>query len=76
MLSFLHSAQAEDRVLPDDSPSLEVLEYLGQLVESGGELVGPEHFDDDVAEQIPAATGQPGGRDEWISRDSMGVNHD
>ncbi len=42
--SIIHSAQAENRVELDELPSLEFLDYLGSLVETNGELIGPEIF--------------------------------
>ena len=37
-------AQADDK----DAPSLELLEYLGTLVEANGQLVGPEDLTEDT----------------------------
>lgn len=78
LLSLIQSATAEDRVITDDLPSLEFLDYLGELVETDGELVGPADFDDEQATASETATGPETGtetveRDVWISRDKQEV---
>ena len=65
-MSLIQSATAEDRVITDDQPSLEFLDYLGQLVETDGELVGPADFDDEANAETETETPE---RDQWISRD-------
>jgi len=66
LISLIQSATAEDRIDPDELPSLEFLDYLGQLVETDGELVGPADFDDETPAEIETETVE---RDVWISRD-------
>ena len=68
LVSLIQSATAEDRVNTDELPSLEFLDYLGQLVETDGELVGPADFDDETATETATETVE---RDEWISRDKQ-----
>ena len=68
LVSLIQSARAEDRVNTDELPSLEFLDYLGQLVETDGELVGPVDFDDETANEPVTETVK---RDEWISRDKQ-----
>ena len=46
-----------------DAPSLELLEFLGLMVESEGELIGPETLGEAEAVERDET-------DEWISRDS------
>ena len=41
LMSLVQSATSEDRITVDELPTLELLDYLGQLVETDGELVGP-----------------------------------
>ena len=67
-MSLIQSATAEDRVNADELPSLEFLDYLGQLVETDGELVGPADFDDGASAETEPETVE---RDEWISRDKQ-----
>ena len=62
LMSLVQSAPSEDRITVDELPTLELLDYLGQLVETDGELVGPEDFDG-------AAETETVERDQWISRD-------
>ena len=69
-MSLIQSATAEDRVITDDLPSLEFLDYLGQLVETDGELVGPADFDDEANPETETETPE---RDQWISRDKQEV---
>lgn len=69
-MSLIQSATAEDRITADELPSLEFLDYLGQLVETDGELVGPADFDDETNAQTGTKTEtQTVERDQWISRD-------
>ncbi len=51
MLGIIHNASAAENV-SDEAPSLELLEYLGTLVEEDGELIGPEDFGDDEEERV------------------------
>lgn len=70
LISLIQSATAEDRLNPDESPSLEFLDYLGQLVETDGELVGPADFDDETPAETETETKtETVERDVWISRD-------
>lgn len=64
LISLVQSASTEERIIVDELPTLEFLDYLGQLVETDGELVGPEDFDD-MAETETVE------RDQWISRDQQ-----
>lgn len=64
LISIVQSASTEERIIVDELPTLEFLDYLGQLVETDGELVGPEDFDD-MAETETVE------RDQWISRDQQ-----
>lgn len=65
---FLPAASAEELIVVVDDkepPSLEFLDYLGAMVDTDGELVGPEHFeetrfDDDETDSA---------RDTWVSRE-------
>ena len=68
LISLIQSATAEDRVNTDELPSLEFLDYLGQLVETDGELVGPADFDDETQAETEIETVE---RDEWITRDKQ-----
>ena len=70
LLSLIQSAAADDRVITDDLPSLEFLDYLGELVETDGELVGPVDF---YEEQATATETETVERDVWISRDKQEV---
>ena len=65
------SVIAAEEIIVMDVPSLELLEYLGAMVEDEGELIGPADLDesgeatldadrDDSSEPAPM---------EWISRD-------
>lgn len=55
---------------PPDAPSLELLDFLGSMVESThGELIGPETLD----EAETAETAEPG---QWISRDASSATSD
>lgn len=51
-------AQAND----EDVPSLELLEYLGTLVEANGEFVGPEDLTEDTLFQRVAGAADPAPR--------------
>lgn len=64
LISLVQSASTEERIIVDELPTLEFLDYLGQLVETDGELVGPEDFDH-MAETETVE------RDQWISRDQQ-----
>lgn len=46
MFGVIHNVSAAETAT-DDLPSLELLEYLGSLVEENGDLIGPEDFDDE-----------------------------
>ncbi len=63
LLLFTQPVLAEEaRVVLDDTlPSLEFLDYLGGMVETGDELTGPVSLDEASGE------GDAGGRDQWIS---------
>lgn len=63
-----HSEPGESSV-----PTLELLEYLGLMAESGeGELIGPDNVAEDLIESPIQRKVESGGsdRDQWISRDS------
>ena len=65
---FLQIANAEDLIVVVDDkqpPSLEFLDYLGSMVETDGELVGPEHFE----ETIFSDTETREDRDAWVTRE-------
>jgi hypothetical protein len=68
LMSLVQSAIAEDRITFDELPSLEFLDYLGELVETDGELVGPGDFDDGAITDTAPETVE---RDPWISRDQQ-----
>ncbi|MBO6657830.1 MAG: hypothetical protein JJ934_13100 [Pseudomonadales bacterium] len=68
--TFLQIANAEDLIVVVDDkqpPSLEFLDYLGSMVETDGELVGPEHFE----ETVLSDTEPQSGRDTWVSREEL-----
>lgn len=67
-MSLVQSVTAEDRIILDELPSLEFLDYLGQLVETDGELVGPGDFDEGAITDTAPETVE---RDQWISRDQQ-----
>ena len=66
LISAAQLTQAEEPVVIGDGlPSLELLEYLGELVENDGELLGPDDLDQS------APTESRTGADTWISRDNL-----
>lgn len=68
MSMWIQSTQAEELIVvtPDDTPpTLPFLEYLGSMVESDGELVGPEHFE----ETDQKTTSDTTAKDVWISKE-------
>jgi hypothetical protein len=68
LMSLVQSVTAQDRIVVDELPSLEFLDYLGQLVETDDELVGPGDFDDGTITDTAPETVE---RDQWISRDQQ-----
>ena len=60
VMSFTCSAKAEDYPGSIGTPSLELLEYLGEMVEDNGELIGPADLDEDRANEPPITLGDEG----------------
>jgi hypothetical protein len=66
MLTISQSIKAEESFQMETAPSLELLEYLGSMVEGDGELIGPHSLQDET----PAADGpsddESSSRDAWV----------
>ena len=58
VMSITCNAKAEDYPGSIGTPSLELLEYLGEMVEDNGELIGPADLAEDGPIEAPITLGE------------------
>ena len=71
---FTTDVLAAEIIVQDSHPTLDLLEYLGSMVEDeNGELIGPDNLDDESGrEPIEVIVDNPqsdSSADEWLTRD-------